>query len=397
MIWKEENKMIGEGKLLEIAQKYGTPTYVFDLDQLEQRVKELENALAPNVKICYAMKANAFLINKLDELKLHFEVCSPGEFQICKLQKITMERVVFSGVNKQVEEVQDAIQSGVREFTCESVHQADVLQEAAETEHANINVILRLSGGNQFGMDKEAIYSVLQKKKQLANLTFIGVQCYNGTQHGEIGLIMEEFKQMKEFLNELNAMFDLHMRRIEYGSGLPVEYFEKKMFQQVYTDLSRFFEQVNYISKEYEVVLEIGRFLVATTGVYLTAVKDKKLTNGIHYAIMDGGINHLVYYGQVMAMKKPVLKRLGEVRDESNQTFTLCGSLCTVADVLVKGVQLGDLRIGDVLAFYNTGAYSVTEGIYLFLSRKLPAVVLYSEQNGDILKRTFVETYELNC
>ena len=139
----------------------------------------------------------------------------------------------------------------------------------------------------------------------------------------------------------------------------------------------------------------MGRFLASSCGTYLTSVADIKNNLGTSYVICDGGINHLKYYGQTMAMQVPPITLLTGDGDYDH-SYTLCGSLCTTADLLVRKVTLPELRLGDVLAFGRCGAYTITEGTVLFLSRTMPRVLLSSEKNGIRLMRDFLDTYKLN-
>ena len=162
----------------------------------------------------------------------------------------------------------------------------------------------------------------------------------------------------------------------------------------------------------------MGRYIAATCGLFLTRVEDIKYNKEQHYCIVDGGINHINYYGQTMAMKLPVTEHIpmdvdasktfamsdacallgNELVQKSEGTvhWNVCGSLCTVGDVIVKNLELTDLKIGDMLVFHNIGAYSVTEGIYLFLSRNLPNIIEYSSKNGARLLRGQNPTYVIN-
>lgn len=137
----------------------------------------------------------------------------------------------------------------------------------------------------------------------------------------------------------------------------------------------------------------MGRFLAAPCGRYLTSVKDIKRTDGVNYVILDGGIHQLRYHGQMMAMQVPSINQ-GTKRD-GVEKYCLCGSLCTVADVLVREVELNPLDIGDVLTFNRCGAYSVTEGSSLFLSHPLPAVYLENEQKVKLC-RPIMPSWNLN-
>ena len=135
----------------------------------------------------------------------------------------------------------------------------------------------------------------------------------------------------------------------------------------------------------------MGRFFAAPCGYYLTKVIDAKTNYGINYAIVDGGLNQLKYDGQLQGMQIP---RIIHLKDEAAtgdlQPWTLCGSLCTTADVLSRNAEFDSLAQGDILVFCRTGAYSVTEGMAVFLSREMPVVSVYSEQEGLTVIREMV-------
>jgi len=141
--------------------------------------------------------------------------------------------------------------------------------------------------------------------------------------------------------------------------------------------------------------LEMGRFLTAPCGSYVTSVVDMKINKGEPYCIVDGGIHQLNYYGQMLAMKKPSILHFNQ-REGERREWTVCGSLCTVNDVLVNQCSFQNLHTGDQLIFQKTGAYSVTEGMSLFLSRDLPQILLYSAKDGFRIARPHLQTNVLN-
>ena len=144
--------------------------------------------------------------------------------------------------------------------------------------------------------------------------------------------------------------------------------------------------------------MEMGRFFAANCGSYVTEVVDNKTVHDINYVICDGGINHVKYQGQAMGMQQPVIHavKAGAEDDHAEKNvYTICGSLCTTSDILARGVQLPKLHIGDRLVFEKTGAYSVTEGLALFLSRELPAVYLQEEDHLTLV-RDVKQVFTLN-
>ena len=139
---------------------------------------------------------------------------------------------------------------------------------------------------------------------------------------------------------------------------------------------------IRALSERFPLTVEMGRFFAAPCGTYFTTVCDVKVNEGVSYAILDGGLHQLRYDGQLQGMQIPVITRLG-APDGEERLWTLCGSLCTTADVLARNVSLRGLRVGDTLAFHRVGAYSAFEGMALFLSRDLPQIWLLDE-NGRL-------------
>lgn len=191
----------------------------------------------------------------------------------------------------------------------------------------------------------------------------------------------------------LDKEYNFKVLELEYGTGFPVFYFEGDEFEE---DI--FLSEFNNLLKEFKnikITLEIGRSLVASCGEYLTSVVDTKKNDIGSFAILDGGIHQLVYYGSSLAMKTPVYEVSPKKGEGSESAWTLCGSLCSINDIIAKNVHVKNLEIGDTFIFKNAGAYSMTEGISLFLSRDLPKVILIENNNVKVL-RDRVETYHLN-
>ena len=185
---------------------------------------------------------------------------------------------------------------------------------------------------------------------------------------------------------------------MEYGAGLPVEYFERdpKAVRQTELEpalaLSRALAEASF---DGQVTIELGRRIAATCGTYVTRVVDAKQVDGQNVVIVDGGMHQITYYGHAMAMKQPPCHALLPHGDASLR-WTVCGSLCTTNDILVKQMPLGDLAVGDLIAFDKAGAYCMTEGMSLFLSRDLPAIVWRDRAGKLTLLRDRIETAPLN-
>ena len=398
--------MVNKNILKDIAIEYGTPTYVFDIDELKKRIINISDILGKNINLCYAMKANPFLVDSMKTLVGKFEVCSPGEFAICEREQIDMDRIVLSGVNKEKSDIEHVMDDckGVGIYTVESLNQFALLNECASKRKIIISVLLRVTSGNQFGLDEGVIEQLIADRAQYKYIDFKGIQCYSGTQKKKISQIEKEIDWLDGICDNLQKKYGYEVKELEYGPGLPISYFEPDTDNDNFDMLQQFSDKLDDIRNKYEITLEMGRFMVATCGIYLSRIADLKTNNCQNYCIIDGGINHLNYYGQTMAMKFPktdfvpmnTTNTCQNVENEGIAPWNICGSLCTVADVIVKNLPLDNAQIGDMIIFYNVGAYSVTEGIYLFLSRKLPKILTYDNENKIKLIRDDLSTDVIN-
>lgn len=399
-----------------------TPYYVFDTDEFAKRAAMIRAALdckgGRRIPLCFSIKANPFLLHRLPEGLDHVEVCSPGELEICIALGVKPESIIYSGVMKEKCDIERAVSYGAGILTCESIRHAALISEVmlecipegaheARFVETKAQVILRLTSGNQFGMSLDDIEYILSHPDEFKGISVMGLHYYSGTQKS-LRKINKDLEKIKSALTMLKEKYSFEPQLVEYGPGLCVEYFEDDWQEKEKQSLDEAAEALREFAKEYPLGIEMGRFLAASCGKYYTQVKDLKSTGDANYAILDGGIHHLNYFGQRMAMQVPPIRVYGGEGSENEEKpgveltqmpdadYTLCGSLCTVADVLVREVKLKKLELGDVLEFGHCGAYSVTEAPALFLSRQLPAIYAYSKECGYECLREHIPAAEIN-
>lgn len=399
-----------------------TPYYVFDTDEFAKRAAMIRAALdckgGRRIPLCFSIKANPFLLHRLPEGLDHVEVCSPGELEICIALGVKPESIIYSGVMKEKCDIERAVSYGAGILTCESIRHATLISEVmsecipdgaheAGSVETKAQVILRLTSGNQFGMSLEDIEYIISHPDEFKGITVMGIHYYSGTQKS-LRKINKDLEKIKSALIVLKEKYGFEPKLVEYGPGLCVEYFEEDWQEKEKQAFDEAAEVLREFAEEYPLGIEMGRFLAASCGKYYTQVKDLKSTGDANYAILDGGIHHLNYFGQRMAMQVPPIRVYGcKVSEKEEKTgveltelpdtdYTLCGSLCTVADVLVREVKLKKLELGDVLEFGHCGAYSVTEAPALFLSRQLPAIYAYSKEYAYECLREHIPAAEIN-
>ena len=188
--------------------------------------------------------------------------------------------------------------------------------------------------------------------------------------------------------DRLKAEYGMETVRVEYGPGLYFPYFSHEDHSDTLAPIRELAPDLAALAAHCELTIEMGRFFASECGAYLTRVVDTKVNGGTAYAIVDGGIHHVNYLGGNMGMRVPIIEQ-SPAREGDMQPWALCGSLCTTADVLVREAQLPPLRVGDVIALGRCGAYSVTEGVAVFLSRDMPRVALCRGGNFTLVRDRF--------
>lgn len=366
----------------EATRAYGTPCFYFDVTWFQNRIARLRGSLPEGVKLCFSVKSNPFLARYGAAATGSVEVCSPGEWELCVRQGIPPDRIVVNGVYKSPQELSRLAEAGPRRISIESAGQYRLLADSARKRQ---NVLLRLTSGNQFGMNLEEIREIVRHPHPL--IAVRGLHFYSGTQKKGAAAIQKDLRLLRAALSDCG----LDAPEVSYGPGLGVRLFDEAAapYEAAYGEMLK---GVGLLHSAYPVTLELGRLLTADCGLYVTRVVDKKRNGGRTFYIVDGGIHQLSYYGQINGVPAPVIHQMS---GGAPSQATVCGALCTAGDILAKDVTLGEMEIGDLLIFGNAGAYSVTEARSLFLSRPLPAVVL--SDNGRLVEaRGSVDTSFLN-
>lgn len=392
---------------IEELTQLQTPCYVFDEAACVDRAIRIRQEVGKwGGKLCFAIKANPFLIPALIPVVDKFEVCSPGELEICRKYKVPGGKILFSGVVKTGEDMEKALSYPVDVITLESVHHWELLKDAlkeglSDATDRCVKVMPRLSSGAQFGMEPSQMGHILMEAADMKNIRVEGIHYFTGTQ--KKGKQYEkEIKCALQWMEELEKKFSLEDVILEYGPGLAVPYFNGDDFEQPYGLIENLRDFILAEKPSHRIDIELGRYLTASCGEYVTRIVDVKSADERNYCLVDGGIHQVNYYGSNMAMRTPVIEYVpvGNKPDSSllnqEREYMICGSLCTFADILARGISLPSPEIGDCLIFENIGAYSVTEGSYLFLSHALPQIYI-KQQNGQIWKaRSAQESWLIN-
>lgn len=363
-----DGELFAEGVALSaIAERFGTPTYVYSRAHIEAQYRSYTDALqGVEHLVCFAVKANSNLgvLNLLARLGAGFDIVSGGELERVLAAGGRADRVVFSGVGKTREDMRRALEVGVHCFNVESTDELERLQVVAAEMGKVAPVSLRvnpdvdagthpyISTGlkeNKFGVaiaDAEAIYV---RAAQLPNLDVVGVDCHIGSQLTTVDPFLDALDRLLDLVDRL-ADCGIHLRHLDLGGGVGVRYRDEQP-PLVADYIKAIRERVG--ARDLALMFEPGRYIVANGGVLLTRVEYLKHTEHKDFAIIDAAMNDLIRPALYQAWMgvSAVKPREGEGR-----AYDLVGPICETGDFLAKDRQL-NLAEGDLLAVQSAGAY----------------------------------------
>jgi diaminopimelate decarboxylase len=368
----QQNSLHAESvSLLDIAQRFGTPTYVYSRAAFEDRFNDYKEAMGDREHlICYAVKANSNLavLNLLARLGAGFDIVSAGELQRVIAAGGDPKKVVFSGVAKTHDEIALALDAGIHCFNVESEAELERINEIASARGETAPVSLRvnpdvdanthpyISTGlkdNKFGIAIHLAKDVYQRATQMSGIKICGVDCHIGSQLTEVSPFADALDRVLALVDEL-AEAGIHIEHIDLGGGLGVRYKdEEPPTPQQY--LGQLLGKLD--ERKLKVVVEPGRSISANAGILLTKVEYLKDNEHKHFAIVDAAMNDMIrpaLYSAWLNIDPVVVNTSGTAA-----CFDIVGPVCETGDFLGKERDLC-LSPGDLLSVGGSGAYGFT-------------------------------------
>ncbi|AXM97475.1 diaminopimelate decarboxylase [Pseudomonas plecoglossicida] len=400
-----DGELLAEGVALSaIAERFGTPTYVYSRAHIEAQYRSYTDALqGVEHLVCFAVKANSNLgvLNILARMGAGFDIVSGGELERVLAAGGRADRVVFSGVGKTREDMRRALEVGVHCFNVESSDELERLQvvaaEMGKVAPVSVRVNPDVDAGthpyistglkeNKFGIaiaDAEAIYV---RAAQLPNLEVVGVDCHIGSQLTSVDPFLDALDRLLVLVDRL-AECGIHLRHLDLGGGVGVRYRDEEP-PLVADYIKAIRERVG--TRDLALVFEPGRYIVANAGVLLTRVEYLKHTEHKDFAIIDAAMNDLIRPALYQAWMgvSAVKPREGEGR-----AYDLVGPICETGDFLAKDRQL-NLAEGDLLAVQSAGAYGFVMSSNYNTRGRCAEILVDGDQAFEVRRReTVAELY----
>ncbi|WP_268798922.1 diaminopimelate decarboxylase [Pseudomonas huanghezhanensis] len=363
-----DGELFAEGvSLSAIAERFGTPTYVYSRAHIEAQYRAFTDALSgmPHL-VCFAVKANSNLgvLNVLARMGAGFDIVSRGELERVLAAGGHADKIVFSGVGKTREDMRRALEVGVHCFNVESTDELERLQVVAGQMGVRAPVSLRvnpdvdagthpyISTGlkeNKFGIAIADAEDVYIRAAQLPNLDVIGVDCHIGSQLTTLEPFVDALDRLLALVDRL-ADCGVLLNHIDLGGGLGVRYRdEEPPLAGDYIKAVR--ERLE--GRDLTLMFEPGRFIVANAGVLLTRVEYLKHTEHKDFAIVDAAMNDLIRPALYQAWMNVTAV---QPREGATRSYDIVGPICETGDFLAKEREMS-LAEGDLLAVHSAGAY----------------------------------------
>ena len=389
-----DNELFCEGvSLRQIADRMGTPCYVYSFKTLIEHLQKLQKALRSLLPlICFSMKSNSNLAvcKALIERGAGLDIVSGGELYRALKIGANPRKIVFAGVGKSDSEIEMALEQRILMFNVESVPELKKINQIAQRKKVKAKVALRLNPDvetethhyiktgvhtSKFGLDEETVVELFNRKMEYPAILWVGIHVHIGSQITEAAPFIQSLKKTVALVEKLRAVGH-EVQWLNIGGGLGIIYRnEKPLIPQQFADAVIPILQ----GKGLRIILEPGRFISGNAGVLLTRVQYIKETPAKCFVIVDASMGDLIRpslygaYHEILSVRRD--EGRGTKDERRKELVDVVGPICESGDFLGKDRSLPGVKEGDLLAVMSAGAYGFTMASN-YNSRPRPAEVL---------------------
>src|SRR5438067_3807684 len=398
-----------------VAEKFGTPLYLYSTGTILDHFARLDEAVAPlDHLICYAVKANSngAILKLLAEAGAGFDIVSGGELFRAITAGADPAKCTFAGVGKSREEIEYALEQGVYSFNVESEAELDYINEIASGKKQRAPIALRVNpdveaqthqyistgkSENKFGIALERAAQVYERASKMPSITVRGVQMHIGSQITEAAPFVAAIEKIAPLVSELKSKYAIEFFSVGGGLGIAYESSVASGSGDWWTSrrshpltIQQYVDAIlpPLTRLGLRIFLEPGRLLVGNAGILLTRVRYIKETAQKKFAIIDAGMNDLIrpaLYGSYHEIV-PVEDSTSSMSKDKNVKMDIVGPVCESGDFFAQDREMPELRAGDLLAVMSAGAYGFVMASN-YNSRPLPAEALVGGDKLALIRK----------
>jgi len=381
-------------RLRQICGRFGTPLFAYDLDVISAQIRRLSRALSQNIEILYSLKANPSLglCRFIAQAGLGADVSSIGELKIALQAGYAPSKIYVSGPYKSPQFLIEIRRHPEITLSIDSVGELISLAESGVTHRVVLRLrpdfqpgaIMPAGTADRFGIPVEDFPKC---RPHLSQVELLGFHVFYGSQILCTSAVVDHLWRAHSLATRAAKFFGCRPVVLNLGGGFGVPYRPNE--QQI--DLGLVGVALRAIKKQdpgVQITIELGRFLVAEAGWYVTSVVGHQRRNGMDAVIVDGGTHQradLCGIGLRSGAIPPLVINLQ--RNSRRRKTDVFGCLCLPTDVLAEGTLLPPLRIGDLLAFPNAGAYALSASPIAFLSHPYPSEIAFTHTETRVLRK----------
>ena len=414
----EENSLVVGGiKATKLVEQYGTPLYVMDEEFLRNNCREYYSSFkcgSRGNKVAYAGKAflTLAMCNLINEEGLYLDVVSGGELYTAYKAGFPLDKVLFHGNNKTLEEIDMGVRLGVRTFVVDNLYEIEQLNQKAKEQDRVQNIYLRITPGieahtheyiktgqidSKFGFAPvgDNIINAINRAIKLENVNLRGLHCHIGSQIFEIEPYEEAAEVMIKLMKRIEDKTGYLIEELDLGGGFGIYYSKEDSPKETKEYCEAILNKVDNVCKEVDLkrptlVIEPGRSIVGNTGLTLYTIGSIKNIPSIRkYVSVDGGMTDNIRPALYNAQYECIVAN--RVIYESKEKVTISGKCCESGDILLEGIKIPSVLSGDLLAVMSTGAYGYSmANNYNKIPR--PAVVMVKDGESRVICKR--ESYE---
>nr|WP_204666992.1 diaminopimelate decarboxylase [Gracilibacillus alcaliphilus] len=402
---------------MELANKYGTPLFVYDVNKIRKNARAFVESFEKSgvrAQVAYASKAfsSIAMVQVAKQENLSLDVVSQGELYTALQAEFPVEKIHMHGNNKSYQEIEMAVTHNIGCIVVDNFYEIDLLEQVLADQQKTMDVLIRVTPGieahthdyiltgnedSKFGFDltngqaEEAMRKLMESKA----IHLKGLHCHIGSQIFETDGFRMAIERLFQTLSEWNQRFDFTAEVINLGGGFGIYYTKEDaplpLEEYVQALVTKVNEQADVYQLELpEIWIEPGRSIVGDTAVTLYSIGSvKEIPNVRKYVAVDGGMTDNLRPALYQAKYEAVIAN--KMDNAEQELVSIAGKCCESGDMLIWDIELPKVQADDVLVVFSTGAYGYSMSNHYNRFPKAAVVFVEDGQDKLVIKR---ESYE---